>query len=167
MANPILTGSLDSSGHPVIKIQVYGLSPDFKKEFEAMIDTGFTGFLMMPLTESFELALTLYGTSSWTLADGSSQPKLLAFGAVVIDDVHTHGVIVLEPNANRPLLGMEFLRKNKRALMVASDGCALFDEEFLRHQIAEALAAAPVPPRNPDLPGKEPEAIPGNPPEKA
>jgi len=115
-----------------------------------MIDTGFTGFLMMPLTESFELALTLYGTSSWTLADGSSQPKLLGFGTVILDDVHTHGVIVLEPNASRPLLGMEFLRRSKRALAVGSGGCLLIDEEFMSTELAKANKPDPANPPSED-----------------
>jgi hypothetical protein len=102
-----------------------------------MIDTGFTGFLMMPLTEAFELALTLYGTSNWTLADGSSQPKLLGYGTVVIEDIYTHGVIVLEPNTSRPLLGVEFLKKSKRALVVGSRGCGLVDEQWFIDIAAE------------------------------
>jgi len=96
-----------------------------------MIDTGFTGFLMMPLTESFPLALTLYGTSSWTLAGGTLQPKLLAFGTVLLEGVHTHGVILLEPNASRPLLGMEFLRESNKALVVSKAGCFLIDEGYM------------------------------------
>ncbi|MCX6617206.1 MAG: hypothetical protein NTZ98_14045 [Acidobacteria bacterium] len=152
MAKPVLTGSLDNAGHPVIKISVYGIDPKFQKEFEALVDTGFTGFLMMPLTESFPLALTLYGTSSWTLADGSSQPKLLAFGAVILGEEHTHGVIVLEPNAARPLVGMEFLRKTKRALVLNKAGCALVDEDFLSEAVKSAAAAVrdQEPPASPD-----------------
>ena len=150
MGTPVLTGSLDNSGHPIVKIEVFGLSAQFKKEFEAMIDTGFTGFLMMPLVEAFPLALTLYGTSNWTLADGSSQPKLLAFGSVVLAGETSHGVIVLEPNATRPLLGMEFLRKNKKTLLVSSTGCTIIDENFIEAAVKQATKSLVAPPKPPD-----------------
>ena len=51
--DPILTGSLSDTGHPVIKITVFGIHPDLKQEFEVMIDTGFTGFLLMPIMSAF------------------------------------------------------------------------------------------------------------------
>ncbi len=55
-----VTGSFDSAGNPVLKISVYGAVEQAKREFEAILDTGFTGFLSMPLLQAFPLALILY-----------------------------------------------------------------------------------------------------------
>jgi predicted aspartyl protease len=57
------TGYLESNGHPCIKIKVHGISGDLAQEFEAMIDTGFNGFLLMPIMAAFPLGLPLYGTA--------------------------------------------------------------------------------------------------------
>ena len=122
---PLQIGFLDKSGHPTVKIKVRGIVEVAEQEFEAMIDTGFTGFLMMPLLDAFPLALTLMGTSSYTLADGTTSPKLLAVGTVTLQGESTSGVIVLESNQCGLLLGMDFLRKASRALIVHKDGVLL------------------------------------------
>lgn len=126
----IKTGYLDSRGHPHIKIRVWGLAEQFAQEFEAMIDTGFSGFLSLPLVRAFPLGLTLAGTTTYELADGSKSPKLLAYGQVTHEGETTAGLIALEANANcGPLLGMEFLRQSKKMLVVGRDGVALMDED--------------------------------------
>jgi predicted aspartyl protease len=130
---PILTGFLSDTGHPVIKVTVFGIHPDLKQQFEVMIDTGFTGFLLMPIMSAFPLGLTLVGTGNYTLADNSTSPKLLAMGSVMIgSEDPVHGVIVLEPNQCGLLLGMDFLTKARRSLMVSRLGVALVDEDLVR-----------------------------------
>src|SRR5437870_11037317 len=108
MPPKVKIGYLDANGHPHVKIKVWGRSPQFAQEFEAMIDTGFTGFLSMPITAAFPVALTLFGTTTYTLADGSVSPKLLAFGSVELEDEAAHGPIVLEPNSSGLLLEWSF-----------------------------------------------------------
>lgn len=123
------TGYLDSAGHPYLKIRVWGLSDQFAAEFDAMIDTGFSGYLSLPLVQAFPLALTLFGTTQYQLADGSMSPKLLAHGSIECQGEETSGLIALEANANcGPLLGMEFLRQSKKTLIVARQGVLLVDE---------------------------------------
>lgn len=94
------TGYLDKNGHPNVRIKIWGMAEQFAQEFEAMIDTGFTGFLSMPLTAAFPLAITLFGTTSYTLADGSISPKLLGYGTVELEGEKAAGSIVLEPNSS-------------------------------------------------------------------
>jgi predicted aspartyl protease len=127
MANQ--TGYLDSAGHPCVKIRVWGSSATLGQEFEAMIDTGFSGYLMLPLIRSLPLGLTLVGTTQYLLADGSVSPKLLAHGSVDLGGEVTNGLIALEANgAVLPLLGMEFLRRSKKMLLVGRNGVMLADE---------------------------------------
>lgn len=122
------TGYLDK-GHPHIKIRVWGLSEQFAQEFEAMIDTGFSGYLSIPLVRAFPLALTLFGTTQYELADGSMSPKLLAHGCIDNQGEITSGLIALESNANcGPLVGMEFLRQSKKLLVLGKSGVLLMDE---------------------------------------
>jgi predicted aspartyl protease len=121
-------GYLDASGHPHVKVRIWGLSEQFAQEFEAMIDTGFTGFLSIPITAAFPLALTLFGTTNYELADGSISPKLLGYGTVELEGEQAEGSIVLESKSNGLLLGMEFLRKLNKALIVSKNGVVLADE---------------------------------------
>ena len=130
--NPLVAGYFNSGGHPALKVGVYGVHPDLKQEFEVMIDTGFTGFLLMPIMSAFPLGLMLVGTGNYTLADNSSSPKLLALGSVVVaDEEPLTGVIVLEPNECTVLLGMDFLSRAKRCLSVSVNGVALTDEDVV------------------------------------
>lgn len=128
MPPQIQTGSLDKAGHPVVKIRVYGIIAENKVEFDAMIDTGFSGFLMMPLMDALPLALTLFGTSAFTLADGSTQQKLLAFGSIEVGEETVKGVIALEPNSTGLLLGVDFLRKANKAFILENSGWTLIDQ---------------------------------------
>lgn len=122
MPPPIQTGYLDSYGHPAIRIAVYGVAEAAQQQFEAIIDTGFTGFLMMPLSSAYSLTLTLMGTANYELADGSICSKLLAHGSVTLEDEVVSGVITLEErNDCVLLLGMDFLSE--------SAACALGSRE--------------------------------------
>ncbi len=66
------TGSFGSSSSPELKIKISGMVGD-GAEFSAIIDTGFTGFLSMPLVDAFPLGLLLFGTMNLVLADCSTQ----------------------------------------------------------------------------------------------
>lgn len=128
---------------------MYGVFPDLKQEFEVMIDTGFTGFLLMPIMSAFPLGLPLLGTGNYTLADNSTSAKLLAHGNVIIgDEDPVTGIVVLEPNECTVLLGMDFLRRAKRCLSVSVKGVALTDEDTVEHfltAIATHVAASGTP----------------------
>lgn len=137
----IRTVPLNSAGHPYIKVKVYGLSPQFAKEFDALIDTGFTGFMMLPLTAALPLGLTLLSTASYTLADGSQSSSLIALGTVVYDGQEVHGPISLEMNAScdDALLGMDYIRQSKQMLVLSSEAAALIDMPGLAQQMAAQI----------------------------
>ena len=155
--DPVLIGYLNSAGHPAIKIGVYGVHRDLKQEFEVMIDTGFTGFLLMPIMSAFPLGLTLVGTGSYTLADNSTSAKLLALGNITIgNEEPLGGIIVLEPNQCSPLLGMDFLRKAERCLSVSINGVALIDETVIQSFLDVLISQAnPTPSTGGTAPAQE------------
>jgi predicted aspartyl protease len=43
----------------LIPIEVYGVSEETKKTFMGIVDTGFGGYLTLPLSEAFPLGLVL------------------------------------------------------------------------------------------------------------
>lgn len=99
-------------GHPYFKIDVYGYSPKQTVSVEAMFDSGFSGFLSLPLAQCLQSALILASTANYTLADGSSQITLLAIGTVKPDStVKVTGAITISMTSLSTLLGMEFLNK--------------------------------------------------------
>ena len=120
-----------------------------------MIDTGFTGFLSIPLTAAFPLALTLLGTTNYELADGSVSPKLLGVGTIELEDETATGTVVLESASTGLLVGMEFLAKLNKSLILSKNGVWLVDEA--------ALAAAASPATTPTAPSDE-SASPTEPP---
>src|SRR2546426_9857730 len=117
------TGSLDKAGSPRIKVHIRGVFTTPPAEVDALIDTGFTGFISMPMVQAFPLGLPLVGTSSFVLADNTTAVNLLAFGLAWLGtETPQGGLIVLQYRAGDVLLGMDFLRIMKKALAVAPLG---------------------------------------------
>ena len=118
---------------------VRGTSPNSVCRCHALIDTGFTGFLMLPVAKALPLGLTLCGTGDYTLADGKPATNFLARGTVTIPHAEhpesAEGAIVLA--GKHPLLGMEFLRALNK-LLVIGKVVALIDESLLDDNVAGA-----------------------------
>ncbi len=100
------------NGHPYFSIMVYGYSPEISVSIIAMLDTGFTGFLYLPLAQCLQSALILASTAPYTLADGNTSYALLALGTIVLEkSISTTGLVAISMASTDALIGMEFLRK--------------------------------------------------------
>lgn len=128
-------GYIDNDGHPKVRLKVGGTNAGAEIEIDALVDTGFTGFLMLPIALALPLGLVLIGTGDYMLADGSLITNFLARGQVtigpsvarhpnmpisitgeVIEDETVEGIIVLA--GDDPLIGMEFMRSLDKSLLI-------------------------------------------------
>lgn len=96
-------------------------------DVDALIDTGFTGFLTLPITQALSLGVVLIGIGDYTLADGSTVANFLVKGTVTIGSESAEGVVVL--SGDEVLIGMEFLRTLNKALLIQSTSVTLTDED--------------------------------------
>jgi clan AA aspartic protease len=116
---------------PAINIKITGNVASEIVEVQAIIDTGFTGFVSMPVTMALPLGLKPSSTALITLADGGSQPKLVAEGTATIEDASKTGLIILEESSSEVLIGMDFLRTFRIMLIVAQETVLLVDQDQL------------------------------------
>src|SRR5580698_8430251 len=109
---PAQIGYFTSSGRPAIKLWIYGAYIAARQEFEATIDTGFSGFISMPFVRAFPLGLPLIGTTSVVLADGKTHDKFIAMSSASLTGELSEqwevGTVILEPSSTDILVGMEF-----------------------------------------------------------
>lgn len=112
-----MDGFFSQNGHPIFPIEVYGFSKEISQKFNAMLDTGFSGFLSLPLVYALKVGLILNSTASFVLADGSVQSTLLCLGSIKLNGYEQAGLILIS-KGNDVLLGMEFLRKFKKKLVL-------------------------------------------------
>jgi clan AA aspartic protease len=110
-----MDGFFNQNGHPMIPIEVYGFSKEITQKFDAMLDTGFSGFLSLPLVYALKVGLILNSTASFVLADGSIQHSLLCLGTIKINGEERIGLIAISKGSD-VLLGMDFLKKFKKRL---------------------------------------------------
>ena len=143
------TGFFNSSGSPALKISLCGAAKQVSKEFEAVVDTGFTGFLAMSMVEAFPLGLILTGSSKTILADGSATNDLTALGTVVVRNEERVGTILLSAATGAILVGMEFLTTFEKTLFVCtaagSPMVVLMDNSEFK-QLAQKEAPKGAPP---------------------
>ena len=124
-----IAGWYDDTGSPRLAFHIRGVShepPGLK--YDGIIDTGFSGFIQVPLPVAFSLNLPLEGTTSVMLADGSTQTALTALGMVTLGNRPLVGVVHLSPS-HEILLGMDFLRRFERALGVFRNNVFLLPEQ--------------------------------------
>ncbi len=112
-----MNGFLSDNGHPMIRFDLSGFSTEIKQEFEGMIDTGFSGFLYMPILKALPVGLVLASTANYTIADGSQHTTLLCYGQICLDDDTCVTGMVSVANTDADILvGVEFLKMAGKSL---------------------------------------------------
>jgi predicted aspartyl protease len=134
----ITAGFFDPDGNPSVAISLSGLRNSQPVNFTAIVDTGFSGFVSMPLVEAFPLGLPLVGTTGVILADGSNQTKLVAEAVAKVGERIRTGLVILEEASTDILVGMDFLRAFEAALLMTRTELALLDESQFQKMMTEA-----------------------------
>jgi len=151
-------GSFDKNGDPVIDIQIIGAFEQ-ATTLTCIVDTGFTGFLSMPL-HALPAGLSVHGTVPMVFGDGTVENRLMCLGVARSGGVDQTGLIVIENQSTHILLGMDFLRKfGYKLLLCPSTGEVQMVAEENAFTIAAAEASAPAPiaaPPIPDLDASQP-----------
>jgi predicted aspartyl protease len=137
----LIPGGFDSSGSPTITIRVVG--PLGSKTYEAVIDTGFTGFVELPLVEVVELGLKTQGAANVMLGDGTVVTNSLATADVHLGDQSESGTILLADSSSGVLVGMAFLREFKKSLILTNGAVVLYDEHETIEGIVELMKDLP------------------------
>ncbi|MBI3048058.1 MAG: hypothetical protein HYY76_07070 [Acidobacteria bacterium] len=153
-------GHFDNLGNPSLKFHLCGVAhKEPGLEFEGIIDTGFTGFIQLPLQHAFSLKLPLEGTASYTLADGNQTACLIALAKTTFAGKTVVGAVTLAPGSQDILVGMGFLRQFKLGMIMVKSVIVLIDEEELekisqKQRVDEQAAGDAQPPPPPADPAK-------------
>lgn len=113
---------MNAAYEPVVTVAVQGPSGQ-TSEFEAVVDTGFTGFLTVTPALATELGLDLRGASRATLADGS-EVTFLQYGVSVLWDGRPR-YIEADAADVTPLIGMRLLDRHSLNIDVEAGGRVL------------------------------------------
>ena len=117
---PTIQGSLATSGEALVNISVAGPSRARRaKQFPAVIDTGFTGAIQMPLEAAEALGIQPFGTTEQEYSDGRVSAVPLALGRVKLGAKTKYMLIHIHEEGHDVLVGLEFLREFRKALVVA------------------------------------------------
>lgn len=102
----MITGSVTPEREAVIRLQIRDTTGTLA-DIEAVVDTGFNGFLTLPIAHVKSLLLPLQGTRDALLADGSTV-RLDIYRATVLWDSQPRAVQILAAEGG-PLVGMSLL----------------------------------------------------------
>jgi len=78
-----MVGYFNEKGYPIVKINVRGIGKS--GEIISLIDTGFSGYLSIPVTTAIQLGLAVIGVERVQYADGRIANELVFLVAVDID----------------------------------------------------------------------------------
>lgn len=141
---PAKFGHLDK-GHPYVKIVVSVDGVNCCAPFLALVDTGFSDFISLPVMQAAQLGLKPHTTTRYMLANGqATDPIPVAAGFACIEgDTLVRGLISIS-ELGSPLVGVAFLQACRKGLMIAA-GTVIFlpeDEiEAMQKKGAQKAAA--------------------------
>ena len=115
----MIEGVANSAYEAVIPLSLHGPAGQ-AQEVEAVIDTGFTGFVTLPPSIVAELGLVFMGTGEPTLADGS-EVSFDAYVVTVLWEGQPRDVLVDEADTT-PLVGMRLLHRHNLNIDVEHQG---------------------------------------------
>lgn len=103
----MIEGYISSSGTPILTIKVIG---KVEMTIEGILDTGFDGFLCLPIPIAIPLGLELVDVTRMQLADGTILEDELVFAGKVEWGSATMEVDVLLTRSEDVLIGTSFLK---------------------------------------------------------
>jgi len=106
----MMKGYIDKALQPKCSIIVKGLRKAIK--FDAVVDTGFNGYLCIPISIAIQLGLELRGHEYIELADGSIKHDLTYLGEAIWENANIPIEISLT-ESNDALLGARLLEDKK------------------------------------------------------
>ena len=115
----MIAGVVNADGEATIRILVRGTHGQLQ-EIEAVIDTGFSGFLTLPSSLAESLDLPWHGRSQGVLADGSVH-LFEVFGATVVWDDEDRFVEV-DAADSEPLVGMALMHGYELRILAVPGG---------------------------------------------
>ena len=115
----MIEGVVNAAYEPVLVLDVQGPSGQ-ASEIEAIIDTGFTGFLTVTPALATALELALEGTSRAILADGSEVTFDIYDVAVLWDGQSRY--VLADAADTTPLVGMRMLDRHNLNIDVEDGG---------------------------------------------
>lgn len=126
----IIKATLREKDSPRIRVKITGITA-LPAEVEAIIDTGYTGFIQIPHATAKELGLIYRGQNESVLADGSSRVSTSVSGLVTLGNRSEVGAITVSLTGRESLLGMACLRAFNMILYVntAQESAGLIDQE--------------------------------------
>ncbi len=115
----MIQGNVNADLEAIISLTVAAETAG-QRRVEAVIDTGFTGYVTLPPSIIEELGLTWLGREQGTLADGSTEP-FDVFRANVLWNGQLRAIEV-EAVSAQPLLGMALLAHHSLEIEVVGGG---------------------------------------------
>jgi hypothetical protein len=143
---PIQVGYIDIGGYPRITLDIWGSDAVNIIQVDALIDTGFSDFLMLPSDQAVSSGIVQSSTANYILADGSIVTNSLGNRSLAVHDptnppasglAATHNPAFRQPEVvdgtvvlcgDCALVGMEFIRSLNKYLVVGKELVALIDE---------------------------------------
>ncbi len=132
----VWTGRFDSRHSPRLNFSLVSLRDGRENTFDGIIDTGFTGFIQIPIVPAVTLGIVrdpiTVGTVS--LANGTTQQVWLKQIPVTVEGETVSGLCHIPQTQNCPvLIGIDFLRRFERILVVSSkQGILLIKENQIK-----------------------------------
>jgi len=125
-----IIGHFDDDGNPCILCHIRGIKHSHPGlEYVGIIDTGFSGFIKLPMDVGIRLSLPLEGIQFGTLADESQIKMLTASADVTVGEETKTGTALLSWTSGPILVGMKFLRMFERALFISESAGVMLVEE--------------------------------------
>jgi predicted aspartyl protease len=123
-------GWLDAQGCPLTRIAVFPEGrPAPAKEFDALIDTGFTGFAQLPARLAASIGLTGIGEMEIIYPDDTTEPVPVAWASMRLGSETREG-FVFTPDRGEILVGVHFLRLfGKTLIHSVNDGVVVLTDE--------------------------------------
>jgi clan AA aspartic protease len=119
----MMQGKVNQNCEAIIPVVLRNI--DIMKSFDAVIDTGFSGFLTLPSSIIAELDLTWKGRDVATLGDGTACIFEVYIASIIWDGEYRF--IDINESETAPLIGMRLLRGYDLRIRTIEGGLVTID----------------------------------------